>query len=307
MKMISRFFAILLLSFAVFSTAQAQDSAKDFPLLANLGIGDPVPLLEAESPELEATLMEQLRKNPQWRSLITQRRLAVGVVDMSDPNNVKYAGINDQHMLYAASLPKIAVLLAAEDAINEGELVETDAVRQDMRLMIAKSNNAATTRMIDRVGFEKIEAVLTDERYKLYDPELGGGLWVGKRYAAGGRRYPEPMKGLSHAATTLQVARFYYLMANRMLVSPERSRDMIEIMRKPLLFHKFMKPLTQMTPNADVARKSGSWSTFHSDSVWVQDDNGRNYILVALVDHPQGGQIVPKLLPAVEKAMKAAR
>ena len=300
-----------LLYFFVFlaslTTLSAQTSAKDYPLLANLGIGEPVPLLESVSPELETTLRRELRNNPQWRSLIDQRRLAVGVVDMSDPGNVKYAGINDRHMLYAASLPKIAVLLAAEEAIYEGELEETAAVRNDMRLMIAKSNNAATTRMIDRVGFEKIEEVLTDERYKLYDPALGGGLWVGKRYAAGGRRYPEPMKGLSHAATTLQVARFYYLMANRMLVSPERSRDMIQIMRKPLLFHKFMKPLTRITPDADVARKSGSWSTFHSDSVWVQDDQGRDYILVALVDHPQGGEIVPKLLPAVERAMRAAR
>ena len=46
---------------------------------------------------------------------------------------------------------------------------------------------------MDLLGFEKIEKVLTDPNYLLYDEEHGGGLWVGKRYAKTGRRYPEPI------------------------------------------------------------------------------------------------------------------
>ena len=37
---------------------------------------------------------------------------------------------------------------------------------------------------------------------------MGGGLWVGKRYAAAGKRLPDPMNGLSHGATVEQVSRF---------------------------------------------------------------------------------------------------
>ena len=54
--------------------------------------------------------------------------------------------------------------------------------------MISKSNNQASTRMIDRLGYDKISSVLTSDRYKLYDQNNGGGLWVGKRYAAAGER-----------------------------------------------------------------------------------------------------------------------
>ena len=72
------------------------------------------------------------------------------------------------------------------DALEKGELKETPEVKNDMKLMISKSSNQAATRMIDRLGFDKIESVLTDEQYQLYyeDEEHGGGLWVGKRYAS---------------------------------------------------------------------------------------------------------------------------
>ena len=132
---------------------------------------------------------------------------------MKDIFNIKFANVNGDEMMYAASLPKIAVLLSAVDAIDKGELKESKEVKYDMNRMICNSDNRATTRMIDRVGFDKIEQVLTDPKYNLYDEEFGGGLWVGKRYASAGERNPDPMKGLSHAATVTQVCRFYYLMA----------------------------------------------------------------------------------------------
>ncbi len=254
--------------------------------------------------DLQQSLEKVLKANPQWRSLIASKKMAVSLVDMRNPGSARLAQINGDHMMYAASLPKIAVLLASMDAIEQGELVETQAVKEDMRLMIARSNNQATTRMIDRVGFEKIEAVLTDPRYKLYDKEHGGGLWVGKRYASQGRRYPDPLKGLSHAATSNQVCNFYYLLAQDALVSPERSQEMKKIMINPELHHKFVNTLDRIAPNASVYRKSGSWNTFHSDSAMVIGPD-RNYILVALIDDANGEMICRELVTAAERALKA--
>ena len=62
-------------------------------------------------------------------------------------------------------MPKIAILLSAMDAIEKGELKETAEVKKDMWLMISKSNNQASTRMIDRLGYDKISSVLTSDRY----------------------------------------------------------------------------------------------------------------------------------------------
>ncbi|NJC28470.1 serine hydrolase [Neolewinella antarctica] len=244
--------------------------------------------------ELQKQLKTRLRQNPVWKRLIDQKRLSVGIVDMSDRSRTKYAAVNGRHMMYAASLPKIAVLAAAHDAIERGELAESAEVKKDMRLMIAKSNNAATTRMIDRVGFENIERTMTAPDLKLYDPAYGGGLWVGKRYAAGGRRYPDPMKGISHAATTEQICRYFYKLANGELVSADASRKMRGYLVDPELHHKFVSVLDRVAPNAKVYRKSGSWSTFHADVAMVQGPD-RNYIMTALVDDAAGESIVRQL------------
>lgn len=263
------------------------------------------PLQSVFSSRLQGNLEKQLMANPQWKRLIEQKKMAVGIVDLNDPNNAKFARVNGNYMMYAASLPKIAILLSAMDAIDKGELMETTEVKKDMRLMISKSDNQASTRMIDRLGYEKIEAVMTDPKYEFYDKQQGGGLWVGKRYGGGGDTNREPLKNLSHAATVTQVCRYYYLLANGQLVNEKRSKQMLNIMENPELHHKFVNTLDQIAPTARLFRKSGSWRTYHSDSilVWGNGPN-RRYILVALIDDAGGEQIIRDLVKPVERALR---
>ena len=264
-----------------------------------------MPLRSVVDTLLQEDLERELRSNSQWKSLIDQKKMAVGIVDLSNPDKVRFARINGSHMMYAASLPKIAILLAAMDAIEKSELIETPEVKRDMRLMISKSNNQASTRMIDRVGYEKLEAVMTDPKYEFYDEEQGGGLWVGKRYGGGGKTNREPLKNLSHAASVTQVCRYYYLLANGKLVNEKRSEQMLAIMENPELHHKFVNTLDMIAPNARLFRKSGSWKTYHSDSVLVWGENpNRRYILVALINDARGEQIMRNLVKPAEIALK---
>ena len=256
--------------------------------------------------ELQAILKEEIYKNPKWKSLVENKKMAIGIVDLQDVNNVKFAGLNEQHMMYAASLPKIAVLYAVMHAIENGEIEETENIKKDLRLMISKSNNAAATRMIDLVGFDKIESVLQNVEPKLYDESCGGGLWCGKRYGSGGGRSPDPMKGLSHAATTLQVCNFYYLLAFGKLINNQRSAEMLDYLKDPALTHKFVNTLQQIAPNATIYRKSGSWKNYHADSVLVWGPD-RKYILVALVENANGETIIRNLVKPLENVLKKSR
>jgi len=275
--------------------------AQDLPIVIP---DDTTPLRELIDRKLQNKLTETINQNPEWKKLVRQKKMAIGIVDLSDVNNIRFARVNGNHMMYAASLPKIAVLLAAMDAIEKRELIETAEIKEDMKLMISNSNNQATTRMIDRLGYEKIEAVLKSDRYNLYDEEQGGGLWVGKRYGSGGVVNRDPLKNLSHAATVTQVCRYYYLLAQGKLVTKKRSLQMLDIMEDPALHHKFVNTLDKIAPNARLFRKSGSWSTYHSDSVLVWGKPSRRYILVALVDDKNGEQIIRNLVEPIEKALK---
>ena len=273
--------------------------SQDLPLSLK---NDKTPLRQLADITLQLKLENKLVDNYALKSLISQKRMAVGLVDLSDINDIKFAQINGNEMMYAASLPKIAVLLASMDDMENGQLEESSAVKDDMRLMISKSNNQATTRMIDRVGFDKIESVLTSGKYGLYDEESGGGLWVGKRYAAGGETNREPLKNLSHAATATQVCRFYYMLLQGKLVNEKRSKQMLDIMENPSLHHKFVNTLNRIAPEAHLYRKSGTWKNYHSDSVLVWGEK-RKYILTGLIQDDKGGNILKELVNQVEEVL----
>jgi beta-lactamase class A len=250
---------------------------------------------------LSESLLNKLKENKEYAKLIKKKKLCLGVVDISNPSNPKYASVNGNHMMYAASLPKIAILLGVMDAVDKKEVKMTPQIHNDLQRMIRYSDNQASTRMIDLVGYEKIAKTLKDPKYDLYNEEKGGGLWVGKRYAAAGRRYPEPIKGLSHAASVNQVCKFYYMLAYGKLISCDKSEEMLDYMVDPALHHKFVNCLNKVCPDADIYRKSGTWRTYHADSVLVIGKEWRSYILVALVDDANGEKIIRELLPIVEE------
>jgi beta-lactamase class A len=232
------------------------------------------------------------------RDAVRQQKLAVVLVDISDLKKPKVAAVNGDVMLYAASLPKIAVLLAAFEKIAEGKLKLDKEFERQLVAMIRVSSNSAATAVMQQVGKDYIARVLLSPRYRLYDPRRNGGLWVGKEYAKTGIWRRDPLHNLSHGATAMQVARFYYMMQTGRLVTPEYSAKMKKILANPGLYHKFVGALQMVNPAAAVFRKSGTWKTHHSDSVLVERGR-RAYIAVAMADSPDGdrwlGQIIVSL------------
>ncbi|MEX1310687.1 MAG: serine hydrolase [Candidatus Sulfomarinibacteraceae bacterium] len=260
-------------------------------------------LYESGDPELQASLQKALNARSEWKSLIRKKKMAVGVVDLSSIDEPRFARVNGSVMMYAASLPKIAILLAVYQAFEDGTVAETEDIHADLAAMIRTSSNSAATRMIDLVGFDKIEEVLTDPRYEFYDPDRGGGIWVGKRYAKTGNRVGDPIADISHAATATQACRFYYLLVTGRIISPERSRQMLDDLSHPGLHHKFVSVLEKRAPMARLFRKSGSWKNWHSDSILVWGPTWRRYILVAMVESPNGETIMRQLVPVVEELL----
>ena len=128
---------------------------------------------------LQAKLDQALRKEQLWQTLIDQRKMAVGLVDLTDPALPRFAQVNGNTMMYAASLPKVAILLAACQGFEDGSITETPRIRADLIEMIRRSDNFAASQMVARIGLEKIERVIVDPRYRFYDTTKGGGIWVG--------------------------------------------------------------------------------------------------------------------------------
>jgi beta-lactamase class A len=247
------------------------------------------------------TLLRQLHFQPQ----VDGKRFAVSIVDVTDPDHPRYAGVNDTVMMYAASLPKIAILLAGYERIKAGTLAYTPAVREMFTRIARFSSNVDASQAVRLIGFDTIASVLTSSQYRFYDPALNGGLWVGKAYGGPADYYRrDPLHNLSHGATTLQTARFFTLLAQERLVDPEMSREMKQVLSNPGIHHKFVKGLDGV-PGVSIYRKSGTWKNWHADAALIEA-NGRRYVAAALTEDPDGGRMLERLIGGVHRIMCGA-
>jgi beta-lactamase class A len=253
---------------------------------------------ESCDPRLQKALENRLG-SLQLKKATTLKDLSVVIVDITDISEPRMAYVNPNEMMYAASLPKIAILLGAFEKIANGEMTLDDETLGKLKLMIRNSSNTAASDILGRVGMDYLADLLQSPRYRLYDPEKNGGIWVGKEYGKAPAWQRDPLHNLSHGATALQVARFYYLLETGQLVSPELSKLMKSILADPAHEHKFVKGLKDVQPDSEIFRKSGTWGPYHSDSAIVEH-HGRRYIAVALAKSTRGEQWLQKLIVALD-------
>ena len=110
------------------------------------------PLRESQDPRLQAQLESRI-EHLKLDAPVRRGQLAVALVDVTDPQHPSLAQVNGDEMMYAASLPKIAILLAAFERIHEGRLELDDENRELMTKMIRYSSNSAATAFCSASSF----------------------------------------------------------------------------------------------------------------------------------------------------------
>ena len=258
--------------------------------------------LEKKNKILQAALERRVEAEG-WNKYIKQKTLAVAVVDLSKRGKRYYAGINDDNMMYSASMPKIAILLTVVEAVNNGTLEWTHEFDTRLTAMITSSSNQDASWGVDLVGLASIEKTMRDPKYCLYDDKYGG-LWIGRAYRPGGATKPDPKADVSHGATARQAARFYTMLDAGQLVSKHWSFRMLGLMSPPKHFHKFVGGLSDRQGVVFLARKSGTWRNFHADSALIQHFGSR-YVLVGIAELNDGEGIMRQLARDVDDIIMA--
>jgi beta-lactamase class A len=256
----------------------------------------------------DSSLQRQLDKTLTRLGLdkaVNNKKLSVALVDITRLNKPRVAAVNGDEMQYAASLPKIAILLGAFVEIEKGEMKLDTDTRESLTRMIRVSSNEDATRMLNRVGKQRLLGMLQSRKFDLYDPKVNGGLWVGKEYGRSAAYQRDPLHNLSHGATAMQTARFYYLLETGRLVGPRLTREMKSMLGNPGIHHKFVKGLADY-PDAKIYRKSGSWRQWHADSAIIEAE-GHKYIIVALAEDPDGGAWLSRLIQPIHQFMVPTR
>jgi beta-lactamase class A len=253
------------------------------------------------NPALQAKL-EHIDASLRARYGMTTAQTAVGVLDL---NRLQLAMIHPDREEYAASIPKIGILLAYFQLHPEAATNLNSQTRHELGLMAKASNNEMAAKFSRELGLKPIQAVLGS--YDFYNTSHGGGIWVGKHYGLGDERYGDPIGNNSHAATVRQLLRYFLMLEQGKLVSPAASRTMREIFASPEIPHdeiKFVKGLEGR--DVQIIRKWGSWEDWLHDSA-VISGGGRHYILVALTKHPKGDEYLADLAKSVDDLLTGGR
>lgn len=223
---------------------------------------------------------------------------AVGVLDL---NHLRLAMIYPDRIEYAASVAKVGILLAYFQLHPEAGAQLDTVTEHELGLMIKASSNEMAAKYSRAMGLREIQQVLNPQGF--YDAAHGGGIWVGKHYGPNSERTGDPVGDHSHAATTRQLLRFYWLLSRDQLVSPAASQRMREIFLSPDIphdDHKFVKALAGR--NLTILRKWGTWEDWLHDSAIIEGP-GRRYVLVALTHHPKGDEYLEDLAREVDDVM----
>jgi beta-lactamase class A len=251
-------------------------------------------------PSLQSSL-ESIDANLRGKYGMTTDQAAVGVLDLT---RLRLAMIHPDRIEYAASVPKIGILLAWFQVHLEA-ITNLDAqTRHELGLMIKVSSNEMAAKYSQALGLAIIRQVL--DSYHFYDASRGGGIWIGKHYGQGSERVGDPVADHSHAATVRQLLRFYLLLEQDKLVSPAASQRMRDIFASPDIPHENVKFVRGLAGRPlQILRKSGSWQDWLHDTAVISGP-GRRYILVALTHHPKGDDYLVELAPAVDDLMLKA-
>lgn len=251
----------------------------------------PDPALQRSVEEIDARL--------RGKHGMTTEHTAVGVLDLKTH---RVAMIHPDRIEYAASVPKIGILLAYFQ-LHPEEATSLDATTQhELGLMAKSSSNEMAAKYSRQMGLSEIQKVL--DSYGFYDATRGGGIWVGKHYGPNSERIGDPVADHSHAATVRQLLRFYQLLDAGKLVSPAASKKMKEIFLSPDIPHDDLKFVHGLAGrDLTIIRKWGSWQEWLHDTALVEGPN-RRYVLVALTHHANGDAYLEDLAREVDDVMQ---
>ena len=280
--------AVLLSSFATYAAEPATQPLENYVLNYDSRVD---PDLQTKIETIDTTLRQTLA--------MTTEQSSVGLLDL---NHLKLAMVRPDQEHYGASVPKVGILLAYFQLHPEAAAKLDPVTQHELGLMIKKSDNEMASKFSHELGLKPIQQVLDDQHF--YDKDHGGGIWVGKHYGVGTERYLDPVGNNSHAVTVRQLLRYYLLLEQGKLVSPEASKKMLEIFESPDLEHDdlfFVKGLAGR--DVHIIRKWGQWEDWHHDSA-VISGAGRRYILVGLTQHPKGDEYLVQLSQKVDDLMQ---
>ncbi|MET0623796.1 MAG: serine hydrolase [Pyrinomonadaceae bacterium] len=322
-------FALLVCAASEAATAQDAGAGKPRPEAAQSS-ARPSSKLQRVVDEAARAALERFKEKG-----FAEKHLALTVIDLTDPARVEQASFRGAEPIYPASVVKLFYLAAAHRWLEDGRLRESEEFTRALRDMIVDSSNDATHYVLDSLtgvsnGAELSPGELSkwaEQRNAVnrYFDALGyrvgpGGINVNQKPWCEGpygreRQFLGPKFENRNKLTTDATARLLAEVATGRAVTPERSRRMLELLKRDFS-GKSDDPDDQahgytgmaLEPGARLWSKAGWTSTARHDAAYLELPGGRRLVVVTFTtDFAKERDIIPTITREVIRGVTSDR
>jgi beta-lactamase class A len=298
-------------------------------LMAMSQTNSPAPAFQP-SPRLQVIVDRAVQQAlAQFASLNFQAdQLAVTLVDLRDSNCPERASYRGAERIYPASVVKSFYLMAVHRWMEDGKLADTAELRRAMRDMIVDSCNEPTGYVVDLLTGTTSGPELAREDFNAWVEKrnvvnryfvalgyehinLNRKTWCEGPYGREKQLANQPPPDQRNWLTTDATARLFTEMVTNRAVTPERSRQMLELHERQPFDPESSVQSREYTgaalpPGSKLWSKAGWMSEVRHDAAYVELPGGTKFILVTFtVGHVKEKEIIPAIARAVIAGLSA--
>jgi beta-lactamase class A len=253
--------------------------------------------------------------------------IAVTVIDLSDPKNLRSASYRGGEKIYPASVVKMFYMAALQQFGLDGKIEVTDEVRRGLADMITVSSNDATGYILDVLTHTSSGAEMPQAEYEKWAFRRN---IVNRYYASLGytdinvnqKTFCEDAYGVEqqfrgykgenrNMLTTDATARLLAEIVLGKAVNAERSREMMALMvrnwEKPVRNPDDREFISHaLEPGTKLWSKEGWTSSTRHDAAYVETADGRKVVFAIFTEnHAQEIGIIPGIAKRVLEGLKS--
>ena len=260
---------------------------------------------------------------------LVDSQLSITLIDLRYPQHPVTASYRGNERIYPASVVKMFYLAATHRWLEDKKIEETPELRRAVKDMIVDSSNEATQYVLDVLthttgGFELSPKEMEEWQYKRnavnrYFTGLGyTNINVNQKTfcedAYGREQVSRGPNGENrNKLTTDATARLLMEIATGKAVTPERSRQMMELMKRDYTnktagdgqANNFTGIALTGIEGARLWSKAGWTSTTRHDAAYIELPDGGKFVLVTFTtDHAGEREIIPTVARTVMAGLK---
>lgn len=261
---------------------------------------------------------------------VSANDVAATLIDLRDAGNFQTASVRGDQKIYPASVVKLFYLVAAHQWMADGKIKSTPELERSLRNMIVDSSNDATNYIVDVLTDTGSGGELPAKDLEIFGEKRNA---VNRYFTSLGfsnintnqKTYYEDAYGRErqfrfdgknrNMLTTDATARLLAEIVTGKAVSPERSRQMMELLKRDFSGTSTdtddqARGFTGIALNrlnlrdAKLWSKAGWTSKTRHDAAYVETGDGRKFVLVVFTENfANEREIIPNIAERVLKAI----